>query len=94
MMYHGSAEGGTVTLVIQLNSYNSEGIMMNALVLDNRWSYDGNDMSQDFKIERNLISTGFCDTAIYHNLDCEPRYRIDNGRFIPISKNDIFDPLR
>ena len=88
----------TGAMSIHLNSYNSEGIMLDALALDTRLSSEGFEVFQKFKIKQNLIGIDYYQTD-YHDyntdlpvenpvpyLFCTAQYRIDSGRFILISK--------
>ena len=91
------------TLIIQLNSYNSEGIMLDVLILENRFRGEDSAIFRQFKMEQNLISieeyvTFFSDMnadpiIVMENpvpqVSSKAQYRIGNGRFILISKEDF-----
>ena len=103
VMYHDSTIGGASSLVLQLNSYNSEGIMLDALIVDDRYGYEGIETFRQFKMEQNLISIDdYITVLFYMNADpiivmenpvpqvsSKAQYRIGNGRFILISKEDF-----
>ena len=96
-------ENDDLSLIIQLNSYNSEGIMLDALILENRFRGEDSAIFRQFKMEQNLISieeyvTFFSDMnadpiIVMENpvpqVSSKAQYRIGNGRFILISKEDF-----
>ena len=101
-------EADTMGLIIQLNSYNSEGLMLDALILDKRWSYEGSKWFQQFKMKQNLINIDYYDISSYN---CEEisnnlclvknpvptiyttaQYRINNGKFFLFQKMTYLIP--
>ena len=57
--------GDELSLIIQINSYNNKGIMLDALVLENIFSYENIQWSQQFKVSQNLINIDYYHTDSY-----------------------------